>query len=287
MKKNKEHHVKLHVWTKLPYTKPVNLPQDEDYKRLVQLKSDLEEQHGKNTFVIRDHFYGSLEEHPLLNLPLYKFDKKVAQFYKRVLAGTLAAAVDLNLAAPVTTQLSLLEELAIIRQIANRPLSLYSNCENHLTALELHLAENADIPESDKAKLKSAIENLQKARDASANEAVASLKIVSEFCERAAKIDALCRDKFSIHSLNSVVAQITRIIADELHDNKLDDLAVNIEERIRTKLVLPLPETAKDHCTTSLTPDQVEKDVLNMDDMIPASEETSEETSEANESNDQ
>lgn len=253
--------------------KYITLPHDEQIEAL-------QNRLGKEHYKIRNHYYcNDICDHPLV--------VNLMPFYKRVLCVTLQKAVEDNLSAPVTSQLSLLEELAITREIACEPLAEYSDIVEKIEKLQ-HLLdehnkclnENAESSLSSEAAnatqetLLKAIETAKQIKNNTAAKAINALQTVKEFCEKAARIDALCRDKFSIHTLNSVVAQITNIISKHLHNNKLDHIAVEINDAIQNELVMPLPETSSssgdlNNLASSLTPDMVKEDLLEMDDMIP------------------
>jgi hypothetical protein len=248
--------------------------------------SELQQKLGAKDYKIRNHYYcDDICEHPVV--------EHLMPFYKRVLCVTLQKAVEDNLSAPVTTQLSLLEELAITREIACEPLAEYSEIVNKIEKIQAILDElNGcdELNENDESEANKEVkknrETLLKALDLSkqlkANtgaKAIKALETVRDFCEKAARIDALCRDKFSIHTLNSVVAQITNIISRKLHDNNLDHIALEVNDAIQKDLVIPLPETASGgdnsaNASVKLTPDKVLQDLLDMDDMVPSNSNT-------------
>lgn len=237
-----------------------------------KILNDLQIAFGSQHYKIRNHYYcNDICEHPLL--------QNLMPFYKRVLCVTLQKAVEDNLSAPVTTQLSLLEELAIIREIACEPLADYSEIVEKLEGLQKLLSECNN--NEHKETLIKAIETAKLIKANNSDKTIAALHTVKEFCEKAARIDALCRDKFSIHTLHSVVAQITAIISKKLHDNNLDHVAVEVNDAIQNELVMPLPETATNggngdvsnngNAGVKLTPDMVIEDLLEMDKMVPDS----------------
>lgn len=257
------------------YSYRVKLPHD---KQIDKLQESLNKQYENSgtRFFIRNHYYcENVSEHPLVN--------RLPMFYKTVLCTTLLKAVENNLDAPVANQLCLLEETAIVRTIACEPLAEYSSIIEKIEKIQEGLSK-----ETDEAKRKILLEGLDVAkqlRDNNAHKVVAALETVKEFVEKAAKIDAGYRDKFSIHSLHSVVAQITNLLSSKLHANGLDHIAVEIEEAIRNELVMPLPETSTSQNGneinvntqinlgangTTLTPDIVTETVKLMDSMIPA-----------------
>lgn len=256
---------------------PSNLP-NEDAQLQAAYREYCSHPRYHNKYLIRNHYYcDNVEQHPLL--------ENLMAFYKRVLCSTLMQAVEDNLAAPVANQLSLLEELAITREIACEPLAEYSYVREKIELLQGQL-NNSDLSLDVVEKLQKALDVALKLRDVNADKAIAALSTVKEFCEKAARIDAMSRDKFSVHTLHSVVAQVTRIISDELHENKLDHIAVSIEEKIKEKLVIPLPEASNvsnngnnnfGQLGTNLTPEMITDTVKLMDDMIPSGPEIDDE----------
>lgn len=168
------------------------------------------------------------------------------KFYGKVLCETLKQAVERNLAENVSDQLSLLEELSIFRIVSSEAIKAYSDAE------EL-IQKNPNGKNSKQLKATASFLVLD------------ALKQVGEFCERAARVDNLQKDKFSIHTINSIVAQISRIIY-EVVERKFDrrDIAEEIEIAIRDNLKVPALNGGTSG--TSLTPDQ---DVSEMDAMVP------------------
>lgn len=258
---------------------PSALPED---PQLEELRGTLNNKFNTTCFKVRNHYYcgndgKNISEHPLVN--------NLMPFYKRVLCCTLQKAVEENLAAPVTNQLSLLEELALVREVACEPLAEYSRVVQLIENTEAEML-SCDNPAT-KLTLIKVLDSAKQVKENTSRKVVAALEVVKEFCEKAARIDAMSRDKFSIHTLNSVVAQITRILSDELHSKNLDYIAVDVEEAIRTKLIMPLPETsaasgnsdneggsAASVLGTTLTPDLINDTVRAMDEMIPSSTNT-------------
>jgi len=239
--------------------------------------SELQQKLGAKDYKIRNHYYcDDICEHPVV--------EHLMPFYKRVLCVTLQKAVEDNLSAPVTTQLSLLEELAITREIACEPLAEYSEIVNKIEKIQITL-DGLNGSEEEASSRETLLKALDLSKQLKANtgaKAIKALETVRDFCEKAARIDALCRDKFSIHTLNSVVAQITNIISRKLHDNNLDHIALEVNDAIQKDLVIPLPETASSgdnsggnaSASVRLTPDKVLQDLLDMDDMVPSNSNT-------------
>lgn len=237
----------------------IELPHDEQLELL--------QQQTQGSLIRNLHFCENISDHPLV--------AKLHNPYKQVLCTTLLKAVEDNLDAPVTSQLSLFSELALVREIACEPLGEYSFIIEKIGKLKAKLAESNNNGNNDNAAIIKALDVATQLRDINAAKAVKALEIVKEFCDKAAKVDSLCREKFSVHSLHYVVAQMTRLIHDVLHDKGLDNVAEEIEVAVRENLVLPLPESANgdgnsNNMATNLTPDMINETVKMMDDMCPA-----------------
>jgi len=151
------------------------------------------------------------------------------KFYRNTLSKTLSQAVDEMLGVAPEDQLSLFEELAIMRTMAGDAIKLYT------------LAEQ---------KGKKTIEAAELMRSA--------LKDVVSVCESAARVSAMGKDKISIHDIQHIVNQIVRVAYSTLAEKD----ARKFERAIKTQVKLPV----KDNQGTELTPD---KDVLEMDGTIP------------------
>lgn len=240
--------------------------------QLVKLQQEYNQGKSDRRYKICNlHFCENISDHPLV--------AKLHNPYKQVLCTTLLKAVEDNLDAPVTSQLSLFSELALVREIACEPIGEYSFIIEKIGKLKAKLAESNDNKNNDNAAIIKALDVATQLRDINAAKAVKALEIVKEFCDKAAKVDSLCREKFSVHSLHYVVAQMTRLIHDVLHDKGLDNVAEEIEVAVRENLVLPLPESANSgdggntnmaNMATNLTPDIINETVKMMDDMCPA-----------------
>lgn len=165
-------------------------------------------------------------------------DEMALKFYGKRLGPKLTAYVEEMLAQPHNEQLRLNEELALMRVCAGDALSLYS-------------AAN-ELPE-----------NVKNRNEMIANAATimqASLEQVVKTCEIAARIDAMAKDKFSVHTLQDVVSQLTKLV----HDCFAHDEAALLLFDSRLNAELRLPKTTADG--TLLTPDM---DVMAMDSTIP------------------
>ena len=223
-----------------------------------------EEKHQRIKRNYGDHIF-EVEEYDT-----FEFEKhKLVPFYRKVLCTTLQEAVEANLAAPIANQLNLLEELAIIRELSCTPLQLYSKAVEAIEQKQKQIEAGGD-----KDKLEADLETLRKLKLVASDSSVSALRVVAEFCEKAAKIDSLQRDKFSIHALNSIVIQISKIAQDVFHDHGLQELAEEFDRKIQEDLVIPMPvaNTQKDQKAfcTSITPDEVNTAAVLMDSMVPA-----------------
>lgn len=158
----------------------------------------------------------------------------LAKFYSRHLTGTLKDYVESVLGESPESQLNLFEELAIFRHTTCEAIKLYD------------LAQASDKPET---------------RMAAAVMVREQLAEVGELAERAARVEAAMRDKVSVHNLQYLVNQLTRIMHDvcEKHDRR--DIAEEFE-----RLVSDRVKVAGTVQGTTLTPSQ---DVREMDDLIP------------------
>jgi len=157
------------------------------------------------------------------------------KFYRHVLSKTLAEAVDEMLGVAPEEQLSLFEELAIMRKMAGDAIQLYT------------LAE-----EKKKNEAKVAAAELMRV----------ALKDVVSVCESAARVSALGKDKISIHDIQYIINQIVRVAHDTLEETD----ARRFEKALHTHVRLPV----KDQTGTDITPDM---DVSDMDVTIPNMEE--------------
>lgn len=165
-------------------------------------------------------------------------DQQRVRFYGKVLGPHLEAFVNECLESPESEQLSLLEELAVMRGFAGE-------------ALQLHAMAIA-LPETNKLRQ-------QHIANASAL-ALQALENVRIMAKTASDNFIASKDKFSVHSLLDVVAQLKRIAyAAFEHDtealNRFDSL---IAAQLR------LPKIGAEG--TDITPDA---DVIEMDSTIP------------------
>lgn len=267
------------VGNQIHFKKYIELPHDEQLEALQKQFNDK----SYNTVIRNLYFCEHISDHPLVS--------RLHNPYKQVLCTTLLKAVEDNLDAPVTSQLSLFSELALVREIACEPIGDYSYTIEKIQKLQSRLSEYANKDNNNNNNLsdedKQTVEQLKKALDLSvqlremnAAKAVKALNIVKEFCDKAARVDSLCREKFSVHTIHYIVAQMTRIMHDTLHDKGLDDVAVELGKAVEERLVIPLPESNLNDANsnnnngslgTNLTPDMIDETVREMDDMCPSS----------------
>jgi len=157
------------------------------------------------------------------------------KFYSKRLGPTLTARLEELTGAAPSEQLSLLEELSLMRVLAGDTVALYDAA---VGTEKTELVANAGML----------------LRDA--------LRQVADMCEKAARVDALAKDKISIHHLSFVVNQIVRIAAEVFGDDTTR--AAQFEQLIRERVRLPSIQQG-----TLLTPDA---DVVDMDSTIPKGE---------------
>lgn len=167
-------------------------------------------------------------------------DEMALKFYGKRLGPKLNAYVEEMLSQPHNEQLRLNEELALMRVCAGDALALYNAA--------------SELPET--------VKNRSEMVANAATIMQVSLEQVVKTCEIAAKIDAMGKDKFSVHALQDVVSQLTKLV----HDCFSHDEAALMVFDHRLNAELRLPKTTADG--TVLTPDN---DVLQMDKTIPRS----------------
>lgn len=138
-------------------------------------------------------------------------------FYSKKLKSTLAQAVEESLNSPVVEQLSLLEELALMRGFANEVIVL-----------------------ADAAMFANA-----KAKDTAILMAIDVLKQVAAMAETAARVDRISKDKVSVHDLNAFVQQLVKIAFDSMPEK----YARRFEKRIKE---IMMPNTVDDSSKSEL-----------------------------------
>ena len=149
----------------------------------------------------------------------------MSKFYHRALTDTLKQRIDEQLSAKPDDQISLFEELALVREAASRHVMIYD------------------------AALKT---DKQESILAAAELMAVSLQRVAEVCRLASTVHAVQKDKFSIHDLNFIIDQIIRISHDVIGD---EALAHKLALALRTQLQL----TDQGVKGTTLTTDDVVK----------------------------
>jgi hypothetical protein len=161
------------------------------------------------------------------------------RFYSKHLTKSLSDALeDLTSVSP-NEQLSLFEELALVRDAAGQAVAMYSICKE---AYEQEPSpKRGEILAAATMEMRGALDHVVKV------------------CEAAARIDSQAKDKVSIHTLHFFIQQITRIAYDAFDD---DPRARAFEELLRTRI--KLPQAGADG--TVLTPDM---DVQTMDSTVP------------------
>lgn len=151
-------------------------------------------------------------------------------FYRKRMTKTLKQAVMEAMNSSPAEQLSLYEELALTRVMAGKAVTMYA----------------------------AACESKDEATIAAATTVLAtSLAEVQRMCESAARVEALARDRVSIHAVSFVVGQIIRIVHNVLKDPDLEFHAREIEDQLRNNLLIDVTPTG-----TSITPDQDVRDML-------------------------
>lgn len=159
-------------------------------------------------------------------------------FYSKRLGPKLKAAIEEALAQPESDRISLEEELELVRHIAGDAIQLYSN--------------SVELPDGP---------NKDKALGLATQIGFAALEQVRVYCKTAAEVKAAGKDQFSIHALQDVANQITRLVAICFDD--YPEAMAKFDRLMSTQLRLPIigPQG------TRLTPD---KDAIVMDDSIPS-----------------
>lgn len=151
----------------------------------------------------------------------------VSNFYRRALGPTLLAAMEDQLSQSQPEQVSVTQELALMRAGSHEAVRL------HAEAVEVvRIAEGTGDPA-----------HIQAARDilaTTAHEMMSQLERVTDVVIKQARIEAslLGKDGVTAHSLYSVVSQVTRIfyvVCGEEHEG----LARMVEEKIKNEVRMP------------------------------------------------
>jgi hypothetical protein len=157
------------------------------------------------------------------------------RFYSKYLKATLQEAVEECLTQSPHDQVSVFEELALMRLTVEDAIKLW-----------------------DKSRESSALATRMEAgmilRD--------QLKEVSALADQANRIMLAGKDQYSVHTLVHVVNQLVRIAYDVFADHR--DLAEEFERQIRERVKLPTEGQG-----TASTPDM---DVADMDNTVPLEE---------------
>lgn len=154
-------------------------------------------------------------------------------FYKKKLNKTLTDMVADSLDGDPREALNLYEELALVRVLAAETVGLYS-AASESGKMEAMQAAGALMAEA--------------------------LGQVKTMCEAASRVETTGKDKFSVHTLKSIIHQIVRIAHKVLKEHP--ELALQFEQLVRNEIKMP-----NENEGTSITPDA---DVLEMDGTVPA-----------------
>lgn len=164
----------------------------------------------------------------------FKSLKVMPSFYGQKLGPTLTVYLEQSLAIDPSEQLSLLQEVALLRHRASSTVALYS------AAIEKKVNPEAIASAADMM--------------------AAALTDVANMSKTAAAIRAANDDKIDAGDLNVFVQQILRIISHHLHD--YPDIAKDIEADMRNEIRMPVTKG------TAPTPSEVSLDVASMDDQF-------------------
>lgn len=180
----------------------------------------------------------------------------MSKFYRNVLRKTLTDLVEEHAGFSSSELVSLHEELALTRHAAGNAIQLYESSYDALRA------EEAKGSQADKKRIASLTECTAQATALM----IQALKDVEHFCSAISKIEAASKDKLNIHTLNSVVKQIIRLLYDVCGEDNIE-IAKSFENLVRTQVVIPQHAIASG---TVITPD-TDSEVVSMDDTIPSS----------------
>lgn len=143
-------------------------------------------------------------------------------YYRKRLNPTLAEAVADALNVPNHEATDLYTELALMREGAGESVALYSAASQLL----------AEQPNSEKAKTL-----VVEAADCMSQ----NLRRVAELATTIVRNEAMSKDKLNIHTLHSVVDQITRLMF-TVCGTEHQHLAEEFESRVKLDIVLPMVE---------------------------------------------
>lgn len=173
-------------------------------------------------------------------------NRTLPKFYKRHLTKTLADRLDELTGGAPSEQLSLFEELALMREASGTAVALYG------------IAHDACAQQPENAKLQATL----MAATAMMQE---SLSEVVRVCEAAARVDAHAKDKVSIYALHHFVDQIVRAAYDTFEGNVEQQVLDRFDELLKSRIKLPGGDGQGG--TKSLPSD----DVADMDASVPKS----------------
>ena len=147
-----------------------------------------------------------------------RWTQHVARFYKRHMTAALNAVVEEALAEKPDEQLAVFEEIALVRAASARSVAMYG------AALEQQNPEAIMMAGSIMAE---------------------QLSQVVELCKIATQINAVQKDKYSVHDLNYVVEQIIRISYDVFKDDedKANEFAIKVRNELQLTAMRPTPMT--------------------------------------------
>lgn len=185
---------------------------------------------------------------------------RLPRFYSKVLTQTLNAAIDRDLALDPSEQVSLSEELALTRQVAAHTIELWAG-----VIQTQPIVIPSDVDDATKMMLQIAEQQRRDALISAQLSMEMSLDRVKSFAEAAARIYAGIKDKCNIHTMQTIVNQIVRLmyeVCDEQGEQGLR-AAERFETLVRDRIRLPELISAEG---TTITADQA---VLLMDSTIP------------------
>lgn len=171
------------------------------------------------------------------------------RYYRRSLGPTLRVAVEEALAVPAAEQVELNEELALMREAASEAVKTFSD------AVEVvRVAEATGRPEY--------IEPAREALRGASHLVMGSLERVGDYSLKLARVEALSKDNITIHTVYSVLSQVTRIFYVVCGEEN-EALAREVERRIRDEVNVP---GIASNDGTDITPGD---DIKAMDSTVP------------------
>ena len=173
----------------------------------------------------------------------------VPRYYRRSLGPTLKAAVEEALAVPAAEQVELNEELALMREAASEAVKTFSDAVEFV-----RVAEATGRPEY--------IEPAREALQGASHLVMGSLERVGDYSLKLARVEALSKDNITIHTVYSVLSQVTRIFYVVCGEEN-EALAREVERRIRDEVNVP---GIASNDGTDITPGD---DIKAMDSTVP------------------